>query len=211
MIYGGLIMKNTFYRPEQADTREFGRIIAKIENDLASLLRNEVSKEAATAYVERIVYLQQPSSIRRDMVFWGLDEPKNMPSDARCDFLFRPTYIFSMFLVNAVLKYPDILNLIPNLSIAIEKGLNGSTARNFSGHGYDAEPVQLDNLEFFIKCNLLMFMKTYPKICLKFSEIFDSVIKSVEADFINGRHVFGFGTDCKAKQQRVLELRKEVL
>jgi hypothetical protein len=44
------------------------------------------------------------------MKFLGLAEPHEMPSDARVDYFYKPTYIATAFIIKAILLYPSLLN-----------------------------------------------------------------------------------------------------
>jgi hypothetical protein len=71
---------------------------------------------------------------------WCLDvNPGRMPSDARVDFMYEPTYIVISILTYIKVNYSHLAEQIDNLDERLKKGMKFSTLRNLRGHGYDAE------------------------------------------------------------------------
>ena len=100
----------TFYRPEKVSIREFSNIVRKMEKDLDTFCREPVDEISIRRYVEVLLNQAQPLKGRPEMFFLGLDDPRSMPSDARVDFFYRPTYIGAAIIIRAVLLYPDLLD-----------------------------------------------------------------------------------------------------
>ena len=100
----------TFYRPEKVSIREFSNIVRKMESDLDTLCREPVDEISIRRYVKVLLSQAQPLKGRPEMFFLGLDDPRSMPSDARVDFFYRPTYIGAAIIIRAVLLYPDLLD-----------------------------------------------------------------------------------------------------
>ena len=103
-----------------------------------------------------------------------------MPSDARVDFFYRPTYIATAFLMRAVLSYPSLLNdedfldsdldfspsVVKNTLSAL---MLGCTGRGFEGAGV----LRLsDCLKIFEDAGVVEFIEKYPDLCPEFNELY---------------------------------------
>ena len=79
---------------------------------------------------------------------WGIfDGDEGIPSDARVDFVYMPTYIICSILSRTYLDYPEIVENIPGYVAALKKGLRFCSLRNLAGHGYDLFKGQAEALE----------------------------------------------------------------
>ena len=96
-----------------------------------------------------------------------------IPTDARVDFIYTPTYICSAILIKAYLTDPEAFNLKAKSSLY--SGLKISTAINLRGHGYEALKGQIDALKIFQKAGLKEFIDLYPDFCPEFSEMIEKI------------------------------------
>ena len=173
-------MNCTFYRPETVNTREFENIIGKLSYDL-HLLETEKSDEwNVYTYVYSLSRLVKPLENNPKMSFLGLDDPNKMPSDARVDFFYRPTYIATAFMIKAVLLYPSLMNesifLDSELDFSadiVRKTLSacmlGCTGRRFEGAGV----LRLsDCLKIFDDAGVSEFIDKYPDLCPEFNSLY---------------------------------------
>lgn len=103
--------------------KELDNIVAQMHSDLDDMARGYVRANELKDYVEKLIADQQDLPHNPAMGFWGLDEPENMPSDARVDYLYMPTYIATGMLVNRRLNYPAMAQEVPGLTSALKKGL----------------------------------------------------------------------------------------
>ena len=100
-----------------------------------------------------------------------------LPSDARVDFCYIPTYLCTATLIKAFLT--DSNEFTPKSKLGLFKGLEASCARNLRGHGYEAFKGQIEAINIFIKAGLNEFIDLYPDLCPEFSEM----IKKIISDF----------------------------
>ncbi len=63
----------------------------------------------------------------------------HMPSDARVDFVFFPTYLAVATLSRCVLQFPLLAATVEGLAPALRRGLEFACARRLQGHGAEAE------------------------------------------------------------------------
>ena len=64
----------------------------------------------STIYLYHLNRLAEALPKNPAMRFWGLADPATMPSGARVDFFYRPTYIDTAFMMRAALDYPSLMN-----------------------------------------------------------------------------------------------------
>ena len=150
-----------------------------------------------------------------------------IPSDARVDFCYIPTYICTAILLKAYLAYPQEFTL--REKSALSRGLEASCARNLRGHGYEAFKGQIEALNIFIGAGLREFLDIHPDLCPQFSELIGKIIarfheleskedflgpwgESYEAEireineYFSHRNVFVYGTLLKGEaNHRYLE------
>ena len=99
-----------------------------------------------------------------------------IPSDARVDFCYVPTYICTAALMKAYLTCPD--EFTDKEKSALVAGLKMSCVKNLRGHGYDAFKGQIEALKLFMKAGLNEFMDQYPELCPEFTKMIGGIISS---------------------------------
>lgn len=164
-------MKNTFYRPEKINCSELQEIVNKLEKDLDELSTGNVSEEELKEYVRELIKQGEPLAHNPKMICWGLDKPENMPSDARVDFFYRPSYIAACILSNAYMIYPDIID-IKGFTVTFRGSLVTSIGRNFLGSGYDDFEGLIDTFTLFAKSDIFKFVEKNPEYCPEFTNQF---------------------------------------
>ncbi len=97
-----------------------------------------------------------------------------IPSDARVDFCYLPTYICTATLMKAYLT--DSSSFALEETSALKNGLKMSCAKNLRGHGFEAFKGQIEALNIFMKAGLKEFIDIYPDLCPEFSEMIKNII-----------------------------------
>ena len=100
----------------------------------------------------------------------------NIPSDARVDFCYIPTYLATAALMKAYLSEPE--SFTEKETLALSDGLKMSTARNLRGHGYEGLKGQIEALNIFMKAGLKEFMDLHHGLCPEFSEMIDKIVSA---------------------------------
>ena len=100
----------------------------------------------------------------------------NIPSDARVDFCYIPTYLATAALMNAYMSDPK--SFTEKEILALSNGLKISTSRNLRGHGYEGLKGQIEALNIFMKAGLNEFMDIHHGLCPEFSEMIDKIISA---------------------------------
>ena len=124
----------------------------------------------------------------------------HIPSDARVDFCYMPTYICCAILMKAFMT--DCSAFSSREKSALQNGLKISCSRNLTGHGYDSLSGQIEALNVFMKGGIREFMDLYPEFCPEFIEMITRIIsnfRDMESrnDFI-GPWGVSYETDIKA-------------
>ena len=97
-----------------------------------------------------------------------------IPSDARVEFCYIPTYLSTAVLMKAFLLNGDAFGL--KEKSALIHGLKKSCAKNLRGHGYEALKGQIEALNIFIASGLNEFMDLHSDLCPDFSEMIRKII-----------------------------------
>ncbi len=100
----------------------------------------------------------------------------HIPSDARVDFCYMPTYICCAILMKAFMT--DCSAFSSREKSALQNGLKISCSRNLTGHGYDGLSGQIDAINIFMKGGIREFMDLYPDFCPEFSEMINRIISN---------------------------------
>ena len=114
-----------------------------------------------------------------------------IPSDARVDFCYTPTYLCCAILMKAYLT--DANSFAKKEITALSEGLKISTARNLTGHGYEGLKGQIEALGIFMKGGLNEFLDLYPDFCPEFSEMMDKIISKFADMESNGQFTGPWG------------------
>ena len=102
----------------------------------------------------------------------------NIPSDARVDFCYIPTYLCTASLIKAYLTDPAAFSAKEKSALA--NGLKASCGRNLRGHGYEAFKGQIEALNIFFKAGLREFIDLYPDLCPEFTQMIEKIIATFQ-------------------------------
>ncbi len=162
-------MKNTFYRPElkNSATIKMHEIVNKLKSDFYEM--DNTSEDEIIEYIKKLIDQGKPLKNNREMIFWGLDEPENMPSDARVDFFYMPTYYAVAIMAYGASKNESLWD-ISGFKECLGKGLNACTGRNFMGSGYGDMDSFLDTLEIFAKAGIKNLIEKNNELSHEFFE-----------------------------------------
>jgi len=183
-------MKYTFYRPQEVNVEEFEQILSKLEQDYLELLEGKVEEKELRSYLRKMIKDQKPLEKNPDMGFWGLDDPAEMPSDARVDFFYKPTYYATAIMIYSLLHYPEITKGLPALLFTLERAMLASTGRKFYGHGYERFEGELDAMLIFAKADTHTYVMKKPYFCKDFTDLYMGNLKRYEWMIENNETVF---------------------
>lgn len=196
-------MKHTFYRPSQVNISEMMDIVKKLNCDLDELVTSSVSREDCIAYATSVVESGQALSHDSSMVFWGLQPPESMPSDARVDFFYMPTY-YTVAIVTAMLAQESInLEEIPQLEDTLCRGMKACTGRKMLGHGYEDVDGLVDAMEIFAKGKAFLFCKHDPYFCDAFTACLKEAHAFVRQQIQNETAEAQYGRRLSARMEKL--------
>ena len=198
-------MKYPFMRTETVDLNTW----SKVNHDLKKMMEAAVSGEYTQAELADFCRqaVRDGKALPKDtgMVFWGFDDPETMPSDARCEFFYLPTYLMVLTMISGINRYPELMQ-IEGVNDILSRGLCACTGRGLSGSGYDSYANLMENLKMFIEAGVPLFLRNHPGICDGFCEMFDDLIEHIRNDYNRGEHVFDWNRDFSTDQRELLEL-----
>ena len=174
-------MNCTFYRPTTINLKEFENIIGKLAYDISLLETDKPDEWTVYSYFYALSRLAEPLKKNTNMKFFGLAAPEEMPSDARVDYFYRPTYLATAFMIKAVLLYPSLMNELTFLDSELEftvdtvKNTLATCMLGCTGRGFDGAGVLRleDCLKIFENAGAVEFLEKYPEICPQFTELYN--------------------------------------
>ena len=193
----------TFYRPAQVNVGEFRNILAKLEQDFHIICAEEADEESMREYALTLLRQAEPLKKNPKMYFLGLDEPEKMPSDARVDFFYRPTYIATAIVMKAHMMLPGLLKAKSD-TMTFHGMLLGSTGRGFKGHGFDDLKGLIDTLSIFAEAGVAAFIRRYPDYCEEFTNLLNTSITMLSDMLHNGSVCNEWGEDYSKDAQQVV-------
>ncbi len=188
----------TFYRPATINTTEYENIIGKLSYDLHLLETQQHDEWNIYTYFYSLSQQAEPLKKNPVMRFFGLAAPESMPSDARVDFFYRPTYIATAFMMKAVLMYPSLMNettfldseldfTVDTVKQTLASCMLACTGRRFDGAG--VLPLK-DCVKLFDDAGTDEFLEKYPEICPEFTKLYQERKAFVNSGEIDPREVW---------------------
>lgn len=98
-----------------------------------------------------------------EALFWGYDEPGNMPGDARVDFFYITTYLNTAFLMQSYRLIPERLETISGFGDLLKRAMTACTGRGFAGHGYDNYGF-VEGIQIFASVHTKDFIRTHGNL-----------------------------------------------
>lgn len=126
-----------------------------------------------------------------------------IPSDARVDFCYLPTYICSAILMKAFMTDCDAFALKERS--ALMNGLRMCCARSFRGHGYDALKGQIETLKLFMKAGLNEFIDLHADICPEFGGMINKIAMEFKDMEAQGKFIGPWGESYEDEIRAVNE------
>lgn len=125
-----------------------------------------------------------------------------VPSDARVDFCYIPTYICSAILMKTHLQAPGLSD---DIEQALIKSLELCCGRQLKGHGYEAFEGQLNALAIFRYGAIREFLSEYPDICPDFYRMIKGLIKDLRSRCETGEFSGPWGENYEQAIRGIVE------
>jgi hypothetical protein len=161
-------------------------LMLKLVSDMQDLLealdeglvpnKSDYSHEDLRAYLGSLIRSQRKSLGRTKPGSWSVaPDDEGMDSDARVDFIFRPTYVTTATLSRSLCDYPLIALSLKGYSEALHSGLIFCTYRGLRGHGYEADEGMIDAFRILSLGKVPWLLNHHPDFCPKMKNILDEV------------------------------------
>ena len=209
-------MKCTFYYPKTINTKEWDAIRGKLKSDLEELETGKAPEREVALYLETL--LSQADTLEKNpaMRFFGFDKPEHMPSDARVEYFYWPTYIAAALGMKACLLYPGILGKVrtqdgQNAEEILRAILLACTGRGFRGHGFDDVKGLVEVTEFFVDHGAREFIEQCEIPCPEFTECFTQALLFLLAGVSRGSVAGDWGDDYTERAYDILVRAKMIV
>ena len=176
-------MKYEFRRIDEIDLHSFARQMQQQYAALDTLLEGEADTMEILSYVEEMLADGRPCKGMPEALFWGFDEPENMPGDARVDYFYMPTYLNTAFLMQAFRMIPEqICERIPAFKEKLGRAMTGCSGRRFAGHGYEKDDF-VQGMQIFASVRTKEFIRNHKDIVPEvFRDAYRAALRSIERD-----------------------------
>lgn len=160
---------NTEFIREKKDYYNYRRII---ENNYKEMMAGLVSEEDAVAYITEAISAVEPCKNDPSAWFWMFEEPSNMPSDCRVDFVYETTYMNTAIIMYSLVCY-DSVKAISGLMEILSKVLVGCMGRGFMGHGFENIAGFINAMRIFARAGIKAFLEDYSDQFDDFAAFFE--------------------------------------
>ena len=107
------------------------------------------------------------------------EDIKRMPSDARVEFIYLPTYTLAAYLIHCKMILKDLFTNDAELEQGFKQILLASTARNMTGHGYEELDGLVDALEIFLTAPIKAFLAEHGSEYPEFAKCLQNAIQTL--------------------------------
>lgn len=148
------------------------------------------------SYLQSLVDGQRDSLGRTKAGSWGVaPDDDGMDSDARVDFIFRPTYIATATLSRALCEYPLVALAIKGYKEALMSGMLFCSYRRLQGHGYEADKGAIDALRILSIGKVPWLLHRHPDACPELKAAINDVANDMAKRLLSGTAVGMWGED----------------
>ncbi len=160
----------------------------KIKNDLEMMVNdiNEGKIERAQLKELCVEFVRTQNKDKFEG-FWAIILDDYMPSDARIDFLYWPTYCITMAMMVAYMM--KLNDEIDGFDDCFKLGLEACTKRNFRGYTYEAQDGRIKVLSMFIESGLFVFLKENKNLCPRFNVCIKRIFKEMQERLDQGNTI----------------------
>lgn len=124
-----------------------------------------------------------------------------IPSDARVDFVYHPTYICCQILIKAMLSGNPNKNIVP----ALQRGLEFSCSRRLMGHGIDGLRDQMRTIQDFIDSDIMTILDYQPTLCPEFTAMLIEIAEEYAKMIEDCDTILPYEDDATIKMMRIVE------
>lgn len=197
-------MKYVFDR-EMSNIKSWNRINEELEKNLEDMLDEVVSREEIEAFMLKAGH---DANIReeKEMAFWNFDDPDRMPADARCEYVYKPTYLMTLTMIEGINRYPELMEK-PQIRELLFYALNACAGRGLLGSNYEDYAILCDNLLLFTRHGIIPFMRSWPLFSIDFEGTYRNAMNRIERDYRKDGHDETGKNKYRDIQKKIIELR----
>lgn len=157
---------------------------------------HDYTRNHLKTYLKSLVTGQRGSLGRTRAGSWSVvPNDSGMDSDARVDFIFRPTYIATAVLSRALCEYPLIALSIPGYENALLTGMVFCSHRRLQGSGYENDIGAIDALRILALGKIPWLLNQHPEICTPLKTAIDEVAQGMAKSLLGDTAVGAWGED----------------
>jgi hypothetical protein len=158
------------------------------------------------AYVESLVRGQRGSLGRTKPGSWAVaPDDAGMDSDARVEYIFRPTYIAVATLSRVLCEFPLTAMRVPGYLDSLLTGMTFCSYRGLRGHGYEADVGAIDALRTLSLGKVPWLLTRHPEACPPLKSAIDDVADDMARRLAAGTAVGMWGEDYSDGFRSALE------
>lgn len=207
----------TFYRPEHVNIDEYENIVGKLELDLQKICSETIDPLSIYYYVYKLLRTAEPLENDADKYFLGLGNPRTMPSDARVDFFYKPTYLATAIIIKACMICPELIDekedcvwehadeCMKKIREVLPRMMSSCTGRGFSGHGYSGLEGLIETLGIFKYADVEGFLEKHPELCEDFSALYRSTLEMISEKVATETLTNSWGEDYTDAARELLQ------
>jgi len=188
------------YRAKQ-QLYEFLNTLVTNRIELNDFIFNELRETVKDLIKKQRKDLKKPRNLS-----WCLPEDDRvMPSDARVDFMYEPTYIAVSILTYVKVHYPKVAESIGGYDGALKKGMRFSTMRNLSGHGYESLEGTAEAVRIFHLGEVPAFLEENKFFCFDLYRLLKNIYRNIVHNLARGTTVSGWNKDYKETMEQMAD------
>ena len=194
------------------DSRRMSSLVDAMQDLLEALddgeipNRKDYSLGNLKTYLASLVRRQRKSLSGIKPGSWAVHEGNfEMASDARVDFIFRPTYIATATLSRCLFEYPLTALSLRGYRRALKTGLLFCSYRDLRGHGYRSDSGIIDAFRILSLGKVPLLLRRHPDFCPELKSVIDSVARDMEKRLSTGSTVGIWGEDYSEKFRSAIE------
>lgn len=205
-------MLKTFMICDSHNIDTMSHLVDEMKQVLAGLDAGEIpnqanyTKQDLLHYCKSLVKGQRGNIGRTKQGSWSVaPNDEGMPSDARVDFIFTPTYVAVATLSRTLQDHPTIAIQIPGFFNSLKRGMLFCTYRELQGHGYEAIDGILDAIMILSIGKVPSLLNAEPKLSKKLLDLFKKVEVFLTERLLSGETIGPWGEDYSQGYQAALE------
>ena len=185
---------------------ELKSILESIDNETI-FSENNYTQEEFSELLQSFIAKQRQSLGRTNPGSWSIvPNDDNMPSDARVEFIFQPTYLVTAILSRVKVDFPEIASPIIRYDFALKKGMHFCSYRKLSGHGYEVDQGAAEALTILSMGKVPLLLEKDKNYCPELRKAIKDVVERMKYRLITNTAKGAWGEDLQGIFRSALEM-----